>query len=356
MAAFLQLVVRTGFSSKVKWLLTSRPFDSAGRELLTTSDQVMVSLDLNTGHVSKAVKSYITEKAAELDHRHHYGPDLCQQLEAELTAKAEDTYLWVSLVCKRLESVDRACVLATIKELPPGLTPFYHRIFDKLREGEPAVVDASMRLLKVMLIVYRPLREEEVSSATGLPENVAIDLLVDQCASFVKKQGASIEFVHQSARDYLAQEAQTTLSSYKSWGHDKIALSCLLCLSQQLKVNLVDLLRPDSQRGPTKGFQDMAGKGPLNNVDYAATFWVQHLADAEPTTLLGDALGDQGEVIAFLRAKLLEWFECLSLLDQLPRAIEALRIIADASSVSTVPCETALTFCTSDFCKKPLAD
>jgi hypothetical protein len=140
-AAFMQLIVRTGLASKVKWLLTSRPFDSAGRELLTASDQVMVSLDLNTDHISKAVKSYITQKTAELDRRHHYGPALCQQLEAELTEKAEDTYLWVSLVCKRLESVAQAHVLATIKELPPGLTPFYHRIFNKLREGEPAVVD-----------------------------------------------------------------------------------------------------------------------------------------------------------------------------------------------------------------------
>jgi hypothetical protein len=181
MAAFLQLIVRTGFNSKVKWLLTSRPMDSAGRELLSASDQVMVSLELNSGHVANAVQSYVTDKAAELNHRHHYGLALCQVLEAELTTKAEDTYLWVSLVCKRLESVDRAHVLATIKELPPGLTSLYHRMFDALREGEPAVVDACMRLLKVMLTVYRPLREEEVSSVSGLPfEDIAIKLLVDE--------------------------------------------------------------------------------------------------------------------------------------------------------------------------------
>jgi hypothetical protein len=337
MAAFLQLIVRTGFNPKVKWLLTSRPFDSAGRELLAASDQVMVSLELNSEHVAKAVKSYIAHKAAELNHRHNYGLALCQVLEAELTDKAEDTYLWVSLVCRRLESVDRADVLVMIKELSPGLTPFYHRIFDKLREGEPAVVDACMRLLKVMLTVYRPLREEEVSSATGLlMEDIAIELLVDRCASFVRKRGVNIEFVHQSARDYLAQEAQMALSSYESWGHGEIALSCLRYLSRQLKINLVNLPRPDSERGPRKRLLDVVEKGPLDSVDYAATFWVEHLADAGPTTLIGDALGNQGEVIAFLRDKLLEWFECLSLLDQLPRAIKALKILADTTSVSII--------------------
>lgn len=337
MAAFLQLIVRTGFNSKVKWLLTSRPFDSAGRELLTASDQVMVSLDLNTYHVSNAVKSYITAKAAELDRRHHYGSGLCQQVEAELTAKAEGTYLWVSLVCKRLDSVGRADVLTTIKELPPGLTPFYHRIFDMIRDGEPAVVEASVRLLKVMLTVYRPLREEEVSSAIGLHlENAAIERLVDRCASFIKKRGASIEFIHQSVRDYLAEDAQITLSSYGSWGHGEIALSCLRYLSQQLKVNPANLPRPDSGRESMKRLLDIAERGPLDNVEYAATFWAQHLADAMPISLIADVLGDQGEVITFLRAKLLEWFECLSLLDQLPRAIEALRMLVDTTSVSTI--------------------
>jgi hypothetical protein len=186
-----------------------------------------------------------------------------------------------------------------------------------------------------MLTVYRPLKKEEVSSATGLAlEDTAVELLVDRCASFVRERGANIEFVHQSARDYLAQEAQIALKSYESWGHDEVALSCLRYLSQHLKVNLVNLPRPDSERGSWKSLRDMAGKGPLESVDYAATFWAQHLGDAGSTKLSRDTLGHEGEVVAILRAKLLEWFECLSLLDQLPRAVEALKILADTVQVS----------------------
>ena len=80
----------------------------------------------------------------------------------------------------------------------------------------------------------------------------------------------------------------------------------------------------------------MARKGPLDKVDYAATFWAQHLADVGPNAVIADALGDQGKVVAFLRAKLLEWFECLSLLDQLPRGLQALRSLAVTNNVSTV--------------------
>lgn len=102
MGDLLKLIVRTGLDqpSKIKWLLTSQPLDSAERELLTGSDQVGVNLELNQKHLSEVVRTYIASKAVELDHRHHYGLALRQKVEAELAAKAEDTILWVSLDAK----------------------------------------------------------------------------------------------------------------------------------------------------------------------------------------------------------------------------------------------------------------
>lgn len=45
MAEFLRIIVRTGLEySNVRWLLTSRPLDDADRELLTTTEQVGISL------------------------------------------------------------------------------------------------------------------------------------------------------------------------------------------------------------------------------------------------------------------------------------------------------------------------
>jgi len=85
-----------------------------------------------------------------------------------LAAKAEDTMLWVSLVCRRLESVHRDKALTTIQDLPPDLPDFFRRVFNQLNEGESAVVKGCMRLLKAMMLAYRPLNVEEVGSVTGL--------------------------------------------------------------------------------------------------------------------------------------------------------------------------------------------
>jgi len=242
----------------------------------------------------------------------------------------------VSLVCKRLESVHRDKALTTIQDLPPGLHPFYHRIFNQLGEGESAVVKGCMRLLRVMLLAYRPLNVEEVGSVTGLSdEEGAIEALVDRCASFVKTRGTSIEFVHQSARDYLAgKDGQSILNSYEHYGHGEIALSCLSHLSKRLKVNLIDLPRLDSTTDSVKALKGKKRNVLLASVNYAATFWVQHLEDAKHTMLIQDALAEQREVGTFLHTKMLEWLECLSLLDELPRAIESLKILTDTADVS----------------------
>jgi hypothetical protein len=332
MADLLKLIVRTGldYPSKIKWLLTSRPLDSAEQELLAGSDQVLVSLELNSKHVSEAVKTYIAFKAAELDRRNAYGPTLRRNIQTELIDKAEDTYLWVSLVCRRLESVHRDKALTTIQDLPPGLHPFYNRVFRQLSSGDSAAVKGCMRLLKAILLAYRPLNVAEVSSVSGLSDEwVSIEGLVDRCASFLKMRGTDIEFVHQSARDYLTGEnGQSILDSYEYYGHGGVALSCLSYLSERLKVNLVDLPRPDSTR------EFMKWNGLAASVAYAATFWVQHLDSAKQNTAIQKDLTEHGEVGTFLRTKLLEWLECLSLLDKLSRAVEAFKALTDMADVS----------------------
>jgi len=101
--------------------------------------------------------------------------------------------LWVSLVCERLESVHRDKALITIQDLPPGLHPLYHRVFNQLSKGELTVVKECMRLLKVMMLSYRPLNIEEVGSVTGLSDEwVNIKALIDRCASFIKIRDTDI--------------------------------------------------------------------------------------------------------------------------------------------------------------------
>jgi len=122
----LRLIDRTGLGdSRVKWLLTSRPSDNIERNLPGGLERRLLSLDLNLDYVANAVRAYVIAKVKELDRNQDYELPLRQTIEELLIQKAEGTFLWISVVCKRLENVPKDEVLAKIEELPQGLHALY---------------------------------------------------------------------------------------------------------------------------------------------------------------------------------------------------------------------------------------
>jgi hypothetical protein len=340
LAEFLRAIVRTGLdNSNVRWLLTSRPLDEADRELLNTAGQVGIGLELNSDHLDAAIKTYAKEKIRFLYPPNDVGQQISQQLGTELLQRAEGTFLWISLACKRLEDdgsgarVPPRKALLAIQDLPPGLHSLYEQIFQQVLKGKAGMVNACLRLLKVMMLAFRPLNRAEVFSVTGLTkEEVSSEKIIGRCASFIKTRGSTIEFVHQSSRDFLAGSSLFTCDNY---GHGDIALSCLSYMSAVLEPNLIGLLLPNSGP-PTKPleereFDDQAAV--LKTLDYAATLWADHLEAARQTDLVQEALSDHGQVLKFIKAKLLEWLECLSLLGRMFSALKILRVLAALAEV-----------------------
>ncbi|KAK6330774.1 hypothetical protein TWF718_002974 [Orbilia javanica] len=323
--SFIQHLAQTGLHqpSKIKWLLTSRPLDAARQELPVGSDLV---LEDNSDAVAGGVAVYVNEKVNKLKKKKLYNRDLCQEIEEQLVQKAEGTYMWVSLVYDMLKKVDRENALATIRGLPSGLSPLYSRALNELNSGDSVLAEGCIRLLKVIMLAYRPLKMTELKIVSKLFDEPEItSILIDRCSSFIQKQEGVgvIEFVHQSARDYLAEgHGQLTLS-IDPYGHGDIMLNCLSYLSPRLTVNMANLPRPDSA-------YILRETSTVVHMGYAAIFWAQHLGDAEVTNLIQNALKEQGAVGIFIRSKLLEWLECLSLLGKLTYAVEALRTLKGA--------------------------
>ena len=350
---FLRALVMNGLHSPdrggVKWLLTSRPLDSAERTLLAGYDQVQMSLELESHHLSKAVQSYITHKVNELSHRGEYERPLKEQVEFQLHQKCEETFLWVSLVCKRLEEVSPDEVLVTLQKIPHGLHSLYGQAFKQLSCGKTKKIRMCMRLLKVMMLAYRPLRIGEFAAVAGFQddEDVALTSIITRCASFLRLREQSVEFVHQSARDYLAEgNQQLILDSHGIHGHCDIALNCLSHLSQSLKVNLLNL-PPDAKLKTVEALRAENKTLVLDNLEYAAVFWGRHVRDGDCIQSWSPAIVE-GSIVEFLNAKLLEWLECLGLLGMLSIAMGILQHLGDmlkvsAASQSSTDCETCFT-------------
>lgn len=344
---FLKLIVRTGLdNANVRWLLTSRPLDDADRELLNTTQEIGIGLELHFDYLEAAIKTYVSHKVRELYPVHRYGQNIPQSLETQLLEKAEGTFLWVSLVCKRLENDGSGArvppdeALSAIQEFPPGLHSLYERMFEQLLQGKPTITKSCLRLLKVMTMVYRPLNRAEVFTVTGLSEReiLAGENIVARCASFIKIRGVTVEFVHQSSREFLV--GTSLLSSRDQYGHADIALSSLRYMSTVLKPNLIDLPWPNSGRHPAcPGERISSGKSAiLDTLDYAVTLWAEHLQAASPSDLVQEALSEHGLVSTFINEKLLEWLECISLLGRLSRAMGVLKTLEALAEVCLTYC------------------
>ena len=76
------------------------------------------------------------------------------------------------------------------------------------------------------MLAYRPLKVAEVGSVTGLSDSEEdIAALVDQCASFIKMRGTVIEFVHQSAPDYLSgKNRPSVLDNLERYGNAEVCI------------------------------------------------------------------------------------------------------------------------------------
>ena len=339
MASFLKLIVRNGLDNpkKIKWLLTSRPSDVADRALIPGHDQTQVSLELNSDSVSQSVQAYVSHKVDELGHQNRYADALRNELKTHLSSKAEGTFLWVSLVCKGLEDVSRDNVLAVIQQFPTGLQALYSQKLQDLLRHDRTNCQSEIELLQIMTLVYRPLKVDEIPVVTGLAiDEDCIQAVVARCGSFIVIRESFVEFIHQSARDFLNGGYQLApLNPNDKLGHHRIVVNCVSQLSQRLKVNLLGL-PPYAKSEEISNSLELHPRLDLNCLDYAVTFWAQHLRELDPDEVVQSGMLKDGLVGDFLHTKLLEWFECSSLLNQLHMAIDSLEGLLDLTKVCLV--------------------
>lgn len=105
-----------------------------------------------------------------------------------LSSNANDTFLWVALVCQHLKKIQRWETLAKLNKFPPGLGSLYERMLEQIRALDNA--DLCKRMLASIAIVYRPITLNELTSLIEILEDMADDLesvgeIINLCGSFL---------------------------------------------------------------------------------------------------------------------------------------------------------------------------
>ncbi|KAM4054550.1 WD domain, G-beta repeat domain-containing protein [Hirsutella rhossiliensis] len=290
----LELIVE--LSSKirsVKWIVSSRNLQTIGDVLETATRDLTISLELNHSSVSEAVEWYTKHKVQELARKKRYGKETRTAVLKHLLANAQGTFLWVALVCHRF---------------PPGLDCLYQRMMHLVNQSEDG--ELCKQILACVATVYRPLELEEM--AEGGTEST-MQSITSLCGSFItSRQGTrTIQFVHQSAKDFLLDHQGQWLGPALLKAHEFIFHQSLRAMGTTLAEDVYTLLDPafPIQRIETPR------PDPLQAVRYSCVYWVDHLVEWDPQAHGSDTLLQAFKgVDLFLRRKLLQWLESLSLI------------------------------------------
>lgn len=324
--------------SKVKWLATSRNLPSIKQFLHPSSSSLSdkISLELNANHISKAVTAFIDFKVQRLAAIKEYDLKMKVEVQQMLCDKAEDTFLWVSLVCKELEDVPLFRTEEVLRELPPGLDPLYDRMLAQISaQKDPRTNEYCKDILRSITLAYRPLRLEEIAITAGLPidqfthiKNVAD--LISRCGSFLTVCQDIVSFIHLSAKDYFTLGKGTQVFN-RALVEEKgrMAHRLLDAMNSRLCRDICNLREPGTRIQKAIG---QIKDSILPQITYASEYWIDHLCACRG---YDNILLDDGKAHRFLQKHLLHWLEAMSLLKKIPDAIAAIQKLQSILTVSS---------------------
>ncbi|GJC88129.1 vegetative incompatibility protein HET-E-1 [Colletotrichum liriopes] len=99
----LHLIIQLSSSSRAKLIVSSRNWQHIEEVLDDATQKVRLSLELNQNSISAAVGKYIEYKVDQLVRSKRYDSATRDAVQQHLVSNADDTFLWVALVCQELK-------------------------------------------------------------------------------------------------------------------------------------------------------------------------------------------------------------------------------------------------------------
>ncbi|KAF2804417.1 NACHT-domain-containing protein, partial [Mytilinidion resinicola] len=309
--------------SRVKWIVSSRNWQEIEERLEVAGHKVKLSLELNAASVSTAVGIFIKHKVLQLAERKMYNERTRTAVLDYLSSNANDTFLWVALVCQNLEKISRLDTVARLNEFPPGLDPVYMRMMQQISNSYNA--DRCKQILGSIAIVYRPITLQELTSLVETLEDIADDPesireIIGLCGSFLFLRENTVYLVHQSAKDFLLSKAFSEIfPSGIEEAHYVIFSRSLQVMSRTLRRDIYSLRALGYPIEQVK----QPNPDPLAASRYSCIYWVNHLCNWNPNLSAnhGISLQDGGAVHEFVRKKYLYWLEALSLCKSMSKGV-----------------------------------
>lgn len=161
--SLISLVTQFSNSANAKWVVSSRNWPVI-EERFRDAEDIRVALELNAESVSRAVEVFIHYKVKRFGENKKYDADIKKDVLNALSLKANDTFLWVALVCKELArpGVKKRDIMSKLASMPQGLNELYERMLKQIfaLDGH----DVHRQILATACVTFRTLALDELSA------------------------------------------------------------------------------------------------------------------------------------------------------------------------------------------------
>ncbi|TPX13470.1 uncharacterized protein E0L32_006200 [Thyridium curvatum] len=319
LSRLIEFITNHSKLSRVKWVISSRNWPEIEEHLLAATGKVSLSLELNSQSISKAVTAYISDRVERLADLKRYGDELRCTVRDYFQSHAQDTFLWVALVCQDLAATSKRNTLSRLRAIPSGLNGLYQRMIDQIVASEDA--ELCCHILAIVSATKRPITIDELGALYDFPpdsrDDDSLAEVIGLCASFLTLRERTIFFVHQSAKDFLLQDARDIIfPSGVTEVHSSILANSLKALSRTLHRDMYTVGAPGL---PIEKIYT-PDPDPLVAVRYSCVHWIDHLDDGG-NKRLNKVFQHHGIIHDFFKKTYLYWLEALSLVGSMESGV-----------------------------------
>ncbi|KAK1841976.1 hypothetical protein CCHR01_15389 [Colletotrichum chrysophilum] len=289
-----------------KWIVSSRNFPDIREalEMKTAETERLISLEQQQDRISSIVQKYIKKNVEDLAIKKDYDDSTRSKVESHLHKNANNTFLWVALVCKTLGNIQNYEVEMILDDLPESLTALYKRMLHDVSTTRNGTL--RRKVLAILSVLERPIAVGELQFITELPSHISanmnfVEQLLKDCGSFLILHDGIVRFVHQSAVDFLQDE--DFMQNEQFDGLSRVAdrhrsvfqyAFSVLYKCETLKRNIYGLEAPGSQVEDIRPPES----DPLAFLEYSCVHWPGLSEDAKA---LADFIGDANRFVLYNR-------------------------------------------------------
>ncbi|KAH1515599.1 hypothetical protein KXW39_000830 [Aspergillus fumigatus] len=197
--------------SSVHFFITSRPYPEIRSYL-----SLFMCIDLGScQEITVDLKATIREKVKDLTKRKRYSVSVAERVSQALEEKADGTFLWVGIVCERLNEPRTTNPLKTLQKLPQGLQSLYRNLVDVafMAENDEKDYQTMKEMLRLVAFARRPLTMPELADACRIYPDEDNDSrlqftreIIDSCRLLVIVDKGCVRLLHTSVQDFLVTE------------------------------------------------------------------------------------------------------------------------------------------------------